>query len=56
MEYNQFKKGLLAIGGQELYIANIEKDIKNPLVFCPDESKDAERFITGISWNKCEKV
>jgi len=56
MEYNQFKKGLLATGGNELYIVNFGKDLNDPLIFCPDESKDPERFITSLSWNKCEKV
>jgi hypothetical protein len=56
MEYNLFKKGLLATGGNELYIVNLEKDVENPDIFCPYENKDEDRVITDISWNKCEKV
>lgn len=36
MEYNQFKQGLLAIGGQDLFIANFENNMESPYVFRPN--------------------
>ena len=56
MEYNLFRKGLLATGGNELYVVNFEKDLENPVIFSPLEDSEEERVFTSLSWNKSKAV
>ena len=55
LEWGPFKKEKLATGGSNLYIADLEKSIDNPEVFCPNNKKEQDP-ITSVSWNKNKTV
>jgi protein transport protein SEC31 len=55
MEFNSYKKELLATGGSDVYIVNMEKSIEDPEVFCPNSKKEPHP-ITSVSWNKNKTV
>ncbi|CAD8082703.1 unnamed protein product [Paramecium sonneborni] len=53
IEFNEFKPNLIALGGQDVLIADIIKDIQNPQVFGPgNPNLHEDSSITAVSWNK----
>ena len=55
LEWNLQKKEWLATGGSNVYIADIEKSLEDPQIFCPSNKKEAD-LITSVSWNKSKGV
>ena len=53
LEWNGYKRELLATGGSNVYIVNIEKSVEEPDVFIPSNKKETEaEVISCVSWNK----
>lgn len=52
-EFNTYKPNLIAIGGDEVLVVDISKDLDNPIIIAPGESNLHENsLITSVSWNK----
>jgi protein transport protein SEC31 len=53
LQFNPFKPNLLASGGSEVFVQNIEKNIKDPELFKPGHpNHHGDSPITCVSWNK----
>jgi len=50
--FNPTKKHLIASGGIEVAIHNIEQDISDPEVFSPGDNLHEGSVITSVSWNR----
>ena len=50
--FNPTKKHLIASGGVEVAIHNIEQDISDPEVFSPGDNLHEGSVITSVSWNR----
>ena len=53
IEFNSYKPNLIAMGGDEVLVVDISKDIENPDIIAPGETNLHQGgFITSVSWNK----
>ncbi|KAL4510760.1 hypothetical protein ABPG72_004914 [Tetrahymena utriculariae] len=53
VEYNSYKPNLIAIGGDEVLVVDISKEIENPDIIAPcDTNLHQGGYITSVSWNK----
>jgi len=50
--FNPFKSHLIASGGSEVAIHNIESNIEDPDVFSPGDNLHKNSIITAVSWNR----
>lgn len=55
LEWNLQKREWLATGGSNVYIADIEKSLEDPQIFCPSNKKETD-LITSVSWNKSRGI
>jgi protein transport protein SEC31 len=53
LEFNPFKPNLVAVGGQDVLVLDITKDIVQPQIFSPGSpNPHQDHSITSVSWNR----